>query len=74
MKESPTIYAIGIVAFVTGLVMRILQVPYGESLMFFSVLGLGIYSSYLLMRKDKRVKELEHELWKKKRKEENHGT
>ena len=62
MKYEKLIYAIGYTIVIVAAIMKILHLPYANSILIFSLVGLEVFHSWHLTQLKKRINELEENL------------
>jgi hypothetical protein len=59
MKNDNVIYSIGCMAIIAGTIMKILHLPYGNSILVIGFVGMSIFQSWHVTQLKRRIKELE---------------
>jgi hypothetical protein len=59
MKNDKLIYSIGSIVIIAAALMKILHLPYANSILIFGFAGMSIFQTWHVTQLKKRVKELE---------------
>ena len=62
MKNDKLIYSIGCIVVIIAAVMKILHLPYANSIFIFAFLGMSVYQTWFVTHLKKRIKELEEKM------------
>lgn len=59
MKKENLIYGLGSILIITGAVMDILHLPYGNEIFLWSIIGMFLFQTWYVTKLKKVIKELE---------------
>lgn len=62
MKNDNLIYSIGCILIIAGALMKILHLPYANSIFVIAFVGMSVFQSWHVTKLRKRIKELESKL------------
>ena len=59
MKNDKLIYSIGCIGIIVASLMKILHLPYANSILLFGFVGMSIYQAWLVTHLKNRIRDLE---------------
>lgn len=62
MKNDNVIYSIACILIIAGSLMKILHLPYANSVIIIAFVGMSVFQSWHVTQLKKRIKELENKL------------
>lgn len=60
MKHEKLIYGLGAVIVMTGALLKIFHLPYGNAILLFGFVGTGLFQTWHVAQLKKRIEELEN--------------
>lgn len=60
MKYEKLIYGLGAVIVITGALLKIFHLPYGNAILLFGFVGTGLFQTWHITQLKKRIEELEN--------------